>query len=261
MKTIWSQQRSAYKAEQKKQRYRKVWLVPAGFLVILALWMSVSMRNFTTDDLTKGYQWLFYHLALLNAIFVPVMLAVIASRLCDMEIKGSTFKLLYTLEEPGRFYDMKFLAEVKYLLFFSVGEILVILLLGRLFCISEPVRLLPFAQHFLAVTAVGAVLLSFQHLLSLLSDNQILPLCAGLAGSFLGLFSMFFPRSVSLCIVWGYFSIFSVSGINWGQVPEGADYNDYMQYLDFPLPGFLLFSAVGILLYLFEKGIFMRKEV
>ncbi len=160
MKTIWSQQRSAYKAEQKKQRYRKVWLVPAGFLVILALWMSVSMRNFTTDDLTKGYQWLFYHLALLNAIFVPVMLAVIASRLCDMEIKGSTFKLLYTLEEPGRFYDMKFLAEVKYLLFFSVGEILVILLLGRLFCISEPVRLLPFAQHFLAVTAVGAVLFS-----------------------------------------------------------------------------------------------------
>ena len=108
---------------------------------------------------------------------------------------------------------------------------------------------------------MGAVLLSIQHLLSLLSDNQILPLCAGLAGSFLGLFSMFFPRSVSLFIVWGYFSIFSVSGINWGQVPEGADYNDYMQYLDFPLPGFLLFSAVGILLYLFEKGIFMRKEV
>ena len=261
MKTIWSQNRSAYKAEQKKQRYRKVWLVPAGFLIILALWMSVSMRNFTTDDLTKGYQWLFYHLALLNAIFVPVMLAVIASRLCDMEIKGSTFKLLYTLEEPGRFYDMKFLAEVKYLLFFSVGEILVILLLGRLFCISEPVRLLPFAQHFLAVTAVGAVLLSFQHLLSLLSDNQILPLCAGLAGSFLGLFSMFFPRSVSLCIVWGYFSIFSVSGISWGEIPDGADYMEYMHYLDFPVPGFLLFLAAGILLYLIEKHIFKRKEV
>lgn len=261
MKTTCSQIFSAYRAEQKKQRYRKVWLVPLGFLSILALWMSVLMHNFTTEDLAKGYQWLFYQLSLLNAIFLPVMLAVVASRLCDMEIKGNTLKLLYTLEKSGRFYDIKFLAEIRYLLLFSSGEILVILLLGRLFGITEPVRLLPFAEHFLAVSAVGAVLLGFQHLLSLMSDNQILPLCAGLAGSFLGLFSMFFPRAVNLCIVWGYFSIFSVSGISWGDVPEGADYMDYMQYVDFPLPGFLLFTAAGILLYLLEKEVFKRKEV
>ena len=148
MKTIWSQNRSAYKAEQKKQRYRKVWLVPAGFLIILALWMSVLMRNFTAEDLTNGYQWLFYQLSLLNAIFVPMMLAVTASRLCDMEIKGNTLKLLYTLEKTGRFYDIKFLAEARYLLLFSFGEVLVILLLGKLFHITEPVRLLPFGEHF-----------------------------------------------------------------------------------------------------------------
>ena len=261
MKTTWSQTRLAYKAEIQKQRCRKVWIIPLGFLTVLTLWVSVPMFHFTAQDLTSGYQWLFYQISLLNAIFVPMMLAVTASRLCDMEIKGNTLKLLYTLEKTGRFYDIKFLAEARYLLLFSFGEVLVILLLGKLFHITEPVRLLPFVEHFLAVSAVGAVLLGFQHLLSLMSDNQILPLCAGLAGSFLGLFSMYFPRTVNLCIVWGYFSIFSVSGINWGQVPEGADYNDYMQYLDFPLPGFLLFSAVGILLYLFEKGIFMRKEV
>lgn len=261
MKSTCSQTRSAYRAESKKQRYRRVWAVPLGFLIILALWMSVPMRNFTDNDLTKGYQSLFYQLSILNAVFMPVMLAVIASRLCDMEIKGNTLKLLYTLEKSGRFYDIKFLAEARYLLIFSFGEILVILLLGRLFHITEPVRLLPFAEHFLAVSAVGAVLLSFQHLLSLMSDNQILPLCAGLAGAFLGLFSMFFPRAVSMCIVWGYFALFAVSGIDWGRIPDGADYLDYMQYLDFPLPGFLLFLAAGILLYLIEKAIFLRKEV
>ena len=261
MKTIWSEIFFAYRAERKKQRYRKVWIVPLGFLAILALWMSVLMRNFTAEDLTKGYQWLFYQLSLLNAIFMPVMLAVIASRLCDMEIKGNTLKLLYTLEKNGRFYDIKFLAELRYLLLFSFGEVLVILLLGKLFHITEPVRLLPFTEHFLAISAVGAVLLGFQHLLSLMSDNQILPLCLGLAGSSLGLFSMFFPRAVNLCIVWGYFSIFSVSGINWGQMPKGADYLQYMQYLDFPVFGFMLFLAAGFLLYLVEKAIFKRKEV
>lgn len=252
---------SAWRAECKKQRYRKLWVVPLGFLGILALWMSALMHNFTAEDLTKGYQWLFYQLSLLNAIFMPVMLAVIASRLCDMELKGNMLKLLYTLEKPGRFYDMKFLSEMKYLLCFSVGQMLVILLLGKLFHITEPVQFLPFVEHFAAVSCIGAVLLGFQHLLSLLSDNQILPISAGLAGSFLGLLSMFFPEGVRLLIVWGYFSIFSVSGIDWSRMEDGGDYFQYMQYQDFPTAGFLIFLTGGILLYLIEKTIYRRKEV
>lgn len=248
-------------AEHKKQRYRNVWMVPFGFLAILTLWISALMRNFTSQDLAHGYQWVFYQLSLMNAIFMPVMIAVIASRLCDMEIKGSTLKLLYTLEHPSHFYDIKFLVEVKYLLYFSFGQVLAILLVGKVFHFTESVRVLPFIEHFLAVSCVGAVLLSLQHLLSLMSDNQILPLCVGLAGSFLGLFSMFFPRAVNQLIIWGYFSIFSVSGIDWASMEDGADYFSYMQYLDFPVIGFVLFLAVGILLYLIEKEIFKRKEV
>lgn len=248
-------------AEHKKQRYRNVWMVPFGFLTVLTLWICVLMRNFTSQDLAHGYQWVFYQLSLMNAIFMPVMLAVIASRLCDMEIKGCTLKLLYTLEEPGRFYDIKFLAEVKYLLYFSFGQIAAILLAGRMFHFTEPVQALPFLEHFLAISCVGAVLLSIQHLLSLISDNQILPLCVGLAGSFLGLFSMFFPRNVNLLIIWGYFSIFSVSGVDWSDMEEGADYFSYMQYRDFPVAGLMLFLAAGALFYVVGKQLFKRKEV
>ena len=156
---------------------------------------------------------------------------------------------------------MKFLAEIKYLLYFSFGEILTILLLGKLFHITEPVHFLPFMEHFLAVTGVGAVLLGFQHLLSLMSDNQILPLCVGLAGSFLGLFSMFFPKAISLLIIWGYFSVFSVVGIDWASMEDGADFLDYMDYQNFPILGFLLFLAAGIVFYLIERTFFKRKEV
>ena len=137
MKTTWSQTRLAYKAEIQKQRCRKVWIIPLGFLTVLTLWVSVPMFHFTAQDLTSGYQWLFYQISLLNAIFVPMMLAVTASQLCDMEIKGNTLKLLYTLEKTGRFYDIKFLAEARYLLLFSFGEVLVILLLGKLFQIGR----------------------------------------------------------------------------------------------------------------------------
>lgn len=250
-----------WKAERKKQRYRNVWIIPFGFLTILTLWLSVLMRNFTPQELAHGYQWIFYQLSLMNAIFMPVMLAVIASRLCDMEIKGCTLKLLYTLVKPGHFYDIKFLAEVKYLLYFSFGQIAAILLVGKVFHFTEPVQVLPFTEHFLAVSCIGAVLLSLQHLLSLMSENQILPLFVGLAGSFLGLFSMFFPRAVNRFIIWGYFSIFSVSGVDWAGMEEEADYFSCIQYRDFPFPGFILFLAVGLILYLIEKEIFKRKEV
>lgn len=248
-------------AERRKQRFRNLWTVPLGFLIILALWLTIPIRNFTGQDLARGYKYIFYQLSLINAIFMPVMLAVIASRLCDMEIKGNTLKLLYTLEKPGQFYDIKFIAEMKYLLYFSFGQILMILALGKIFHFTEALEPLPFIEHFIAISCIGAVLLGFQHLLSLMSDNQILPLCVGLAGSFLGLFSMFFPRTVSLLILWGYFGIFSVSGINWADVKDGADPFSYLEYLDFPFPGFLLFLAAGAVLYLIEKEIFKRKEV
>lgn len=248
-------------AERRKQRFRNLWTVPLGFLGILALWLTIPLRNFSGQDLARGYKYIFYQLSLLNSIFMPVMLAVIASRLCDMEIKGNTLKLLYTLEKPGHFYDVKFLAEIKYLLYFSFGQILVILALGKMFHFTETLQPLPFIEHLTAVACIGAVLLDLQHLLSLMSDNQILPLCVGLAGSFLGLFSMFFPRAVNLLILWGYFGIFSVSGINWADVKDGTDPFSYLEYLDFPVPGFLLFLAAGAVLYLIEKEIFKRKEV
>ncbi|MDR3891050.1 MAG: ABC transporter permease, partial [Blautia sp.] len=94
-------------AEHQKQKRRRIWLIPLGFLVILYLWISVSRNSFYADDLAMGYSFLLYQLPLLNVVLVPVMTAVIASRLCDMEIKGNTLKLLYTLQKREKFYDWK----------------------------------------------------------------------------------------------------------------------------------------------------------
>lgn len=50
---------------------------------------------------------LFYNLSLIDAIFLPVSVAVIASRNCELEHKGTTLKLLETLAAPGRLYGAK----------------------------------------------------------------------------------------------------------------------------------------------------------
>ena len=245
-------------AEQRKLRTRYVWLVPVGFLALLLLWTLASVRNFDDMDLATGYQYFLYSMSTMNSIFMPVMLSVVASHLCDMEIKGNTLKLLYTLERPGRFYDIKYLFELKYLIIFSAGETLGLILLGKAAGFTEPIRPDMFAEHFIAMTAVGAVILSIQHMLSLVSDNQILPLIVGIAGGFLGLFSMFFPAEVNRLILWGYFGIFSVAGVDWQRT---TDETIYMSYQPLPAGSFIGFLIAGALIYLLGKWIFLRKEV
>ena len=51
MKKIRNGISSSLAAEQQKQRRRRIWLVPLGFLVILFLWVSVNRRSFTAEDL------------------------------------------------------------------------------------------------------------------------------------------------------------------------------------------------------------------
>ncbi len=245
-------------AEQKKMKRRFVWLVPIGFAALLMLWSMANIRNFTDADRAFGYAYLFYSYCVMNAIFMPVMLAVVASRLCDMEIKGNTWKLLYTMEKPGSFYDIKFFFECRYLVCFTAAETLGILLFGKLFGFTEPVQAGRFLLHFLAITAVGAVLLGIQHLLSLMSDNQIIPLLVGIAGGFLGLFSMYFPRIVNQLVIWGYFSIFSVAAVDWEKTANGGM---ALYYVDFPEVQFAVFLLAGAGLYLAERWIYLRKEV
>ena len=145
-------------AERRKLRTRYVWLVPAGFLGVLFLWTLTVILNFRDQDWETGYQYLMYIMSMMNAIFLPVMLSVVASRLCDMEIKGNTLKLLFTMERPGRFYDIKYLFELRYLFIFSAGETLGLILMGKAAGVTETVRPLIFLEHFVSVTAVGAVI-------------------------------------------------------------------------------------------------------
>ena len=98
------------------------------------------------------------------------------------------------------------------------------------------------------------MILGIQQLLSLLCDNQILPLIVGLGGTFLGLFSMFFPKEINMLIIWGYFSIFSQGAV----ASQGDTWVYY--YRDFPVELFLGFLAAAVLLFFLELYIFKKKR-
>lgn len=245
------------KAEGKKLHGRYLWLVPAGFLGILFLWILWMFYRSDTEDLAQGYHSLFYQLPMLNAIMMPILIAVMASRLCDMEIKGNTLKLLYTLQDRGRFYHCKFLFGLKYLLLYVAGETCLILLAGGLFHFTEPLDWTLFAWHFLTTFTVGAMLLSLQQFFSLQSENQIFPLILGLVGSFLGLFSLYFPKAVSSLVLWSYFAAFTPIGMDWDSSTRITTFYD----CPIPVKEYLCFLLFTLVFYLAGQWLFRKKEV
>ncbi|MDO4943021.1 MAG: ABC transporter permease [Lachnospiraceae bacterium] len=244
-------------SEQKKARHKKIWLVPLVFLLFEMLWMLWQLSKASLNELANGYFMLFYHLPIMNTILLPIMIAVIASRLCDMEIKGDTLKLLYTMQKSSRFFDCKFLCGLKYLFFFTIGHGIMILLCDRMYHFKASLDIPMFVAYLAVTFCVSAVLFVIQQMLSLISNSQIMPLVIGLAGSFLGLFSLFFPAPIARLIIWGYFAAFPCVQMNWERATRMIEYYK----VPFSLYEFLTFLAVGIFIYILCKRIVVRKEV
>lgn len=244
-------------AERQKGRRRHLLLIPFIFLLFQSLWAFWQLNYALPEELNTGYLLLFHHLPMVNTILLPMLAAVTASRLCDMEIKGDTLKLLYTMQRQANLFDCKYLAGLKYLAAFTLAQGLVILGLGAAYHFGEPLKWPMLLEHLAVTFSVSAALLAIQQTLSLLSASQILPLAAGLVGCFLGLFSLFFPAPIARLFIWGYYAAFPTAVMDWERDTRIVHYFE----APFPAAAFFLFLAAVISLYLLCRTITARKEV
>ena len=113
-----------------KCRRRKILLVCAAVLAAELLWLVTTFLRQDAEDLRQGWMLLLYNLAMVDAIIMPISVATIASRNCELEHKGTTLKLLETMAAPGALYTAKLawgalvlaaLLMVRWALFMVVG--------------------------------------------------------------------------------------------------------------------------------------------
>ncbi len=93
---------TALRAELKKIRGRFLWALPLVVVGMEFLWMMSNSYLAKPEASAEGYFNLLFQLPLLNTIFLPLILAVMASRICDAENKGNTYKLLCTMQEKKK---------------------------------------------------------------------------------------------------------------------------------------------------------------
>ena len=195
---------AAFRAELKKAHRRHdlalCFLLPG----ILVLWVG-GLSPSSPDELSNGYSALFYSIPVIEAILLPVMMAVLASRLWDMEAKGNTPKLLYTLQSRRSLFAGKAVFGVLEVLLTAALELSCIPVLGRVHGYTEAFPKGQFAYLFVCTVAVDLMLFFGEFLLMLRFGNPLPALCVGIVGALVGLFSAFMPPLVSYFVPWGYY--------------------------------------------------------
>ena len=207
--------------------------------------------------LQQGWLLCLYQFPVLNAIILPVVTAVVASRLSDVEHKGQTFRLLNTVMPAGKLFDAKFFCGAFYILAIIILQITAILLAGYVKGFTEPPPLPQLGYHLLFTAWVSLTLLLIQQIVSLLSTNQMIPLSLGLLGGFAGLFIMYLPPQFAKLIPWGYYGVLMQVGMNWDRETRISDF----YWTDIDWPGFLTITAAFLLFYSGGRALFRRREV
>ncbi|MDP4153898.1 MAG: ABC transporter permease, partial [Bacillota bacterium] len=184
----------ALAVEFQKIRRRKVWLIVAVLIFVQIIWILWVFRNTNLNATRHGWMLSLYQFPLLNSIIMPVIAAVVASRLCDVEHKGQALKLLETVMLPGKLFDAKFMCGALYMLAATVMQVLVLITAGYVLGFEGAVPIEKLFYYLLFTTAVNLAILLLQQVLSLDFANQKISIYVGRIGGRGGVYIKFLPQ-------------------------------------------------------------------
>ena len=240
-----------------KCRRRQIFLICAGLLGAELVWFGVYLARQDPEDLLQGWMLTLYNLAMVDAILFPLGTAVLASRNCELEHKGTTLKLLETAVTPGQLYTAKLIWGALVLAAMLVVRSALFLGTGVQAGFPDAVPWGRFALFTLLSWAVSMMVYSLQQGLSLRFANQAIPLICGISGSFVGLLSLLFPVGIQRCVPWGYYGLLSLVRMEWD--PDTRFTQFFWQW---PQPLDLVLLALwAVLFFIVGRTLFVRKEV
>lgn len=240
-----------------KCRRRKIVLVCAAVLAVEFIWMEAFFARQDAEDLKWGWMLLLYNLAMVDAIVLPLSVATLASRSCEIEHKGNTWKLLETMAPPGRIYAAKIGWGALVLAALLVIRSALFLAVGVMQGFQGEVPYGRFGLFTLISWAVSMMVYALQQGLSLRFANQAAALVCGISGSFLGILSMLFPPALIRCVPWGYYGLMSLVGMDWNAATRVTRfYYQWPHPVDLAL--LLMWAAV---FFIVGRTLFVGKEV
>lgn len=247
----------ALSSEFRKTKHRKIWLIIAALLLTQIAWSLWSFSKLDAHDLEQGWESGLFNFLLLNSIIMPVVMAVIASRLCDVEHKGQTLKLIETLIPAGKFFDAKFLFGSIYLIAVSLLQVVYLIVVGKIFGFEGNPPMGMFGYYLLFNTSISVTILLFQQILSLLFPNQMVSLSVGLMGGLVGVMLLYLPPIFSNFLIWGYYGVLNFVNMDWNPTTRIVNYS----FIPVNWTGFIILVCIFCAMYIIGRRLFIRKEI
>ena len=186
---------AAFRAELQKAHRRHDLALCLLIPGIVVLWVG-GLAPADPEELANGYSALLYSLPVIEAILMPVMMAVLASRLWDMEV-----------------------------LLVTVLELACVPVLGRVHGYTEAFPTGQLVYLFVCTLTVDTMLFFGEFLLMLWMGNPLPALCVGIVGALVGLFSAFMPPLASYFVPFGYYIPLSAYEVaNWDKATHTVTY-------------------------------------
>ena len=240
-----------------KCRRRKIVLVCAAVLAVELVWTGGFLSYQDPEELRQGWMLLLYNLSLVDAIVLPLSVATLASRSCELEHRGSTWKLLETMTSPGQLYAAKLGWGALVLAALLAVRSGLCPAVGVAFGFPGPIPWGRLGLFTLLSWAVSMMVYALQQGLSLRFANQAAALVCGISGSFLGILSMLFPPALIRCVPWGYYGLLALVGMDWDPATRVTSF-----HWRWPQPADLALLLVWAAVFLITgRTLFVKKEV
>ena len=160
----------SFHAELQKAHRRHDLLLCLLVPLIMILWVG-GLAPSDPEELANGYSALLYSIPVIEAILMPVLMAVLASRLWEIEVKGSMPKFLYTLQERRSLFAGKAAFGLLEILLVTLLETGAAVLLGIVHGYTEAFPTGQLVYLFVCTLAVDAMLFFGEFLLMLWVGN------------------------------------------------------------------------------------------
>lgn len=242
-----------------KLRHKHLYLMATLLVLVEILWgLTAANTAISRNPLNAKWEHLILMISSLNSLFLPILTAICVSRICDMEHKGDTWKLLLSFSvRRGQLYFAKYICACSIMLWVIFLQIVTMYCFGQYKSFEQPTPILLLLQFFLGTILTSFAIAALQQWISLAIKNQAFSLSVGLIGAFIGLTSNLLPESIRNLFIWGYY--ISLSPVK--QSFENEEYHFAIQEISTMMPYFTFVLIVSMLIFLAGTIHISRKEV
>lgn len=248
----------AISLELYKLRHKHLFLMVTLFLIVEIAWafMATSMSISRNPD--AGWEPLIAMLSSMNGLFLPILTAICVSRICDMEHKGNTWKLLLTVSvRRSTLYAAKYISASIIMLVACLLQVLAVTAFGIVNGFEQPVPLFILIRFLIGTVLTNMIIIALQQWLSMAVKNQAFALSLGMIGGFIGMVAELLPLGVRRIFVWSYYT--GLSPITQSYTSEKMQF--IVRDMNSLLPIMVLLIAAGIGIYLAGSVHVSRQEV